>query len=58
MRGGCYIAVKEVRKRGKKSCRHEPSGDNIWLSFRDDSVVASEVPFQEQFKPRETGTIS
>lgn len=47
-------------KEGKKSCRQRPSGDevNIWLSFRDNTVVASEVPFREQFKPRETDTIS
>lgn len=38
----------------KMSCG--PSGDkvNIWLN----TVVASEVPFREQFKPRETDTIS
>lgn len=51
--------MKEARKEKKqKSCRQRPSGDTIWLSFRDNTVVASEVPFREQFKPRETGTIS
>lgn len=48
------------RKKKKSHADVRPSGDevNIWLSFRDNTVVASEVPFREQFKPRETDTIS
>lgn len=49
---------EEEKKKRPYRCR--PSGDkvNIWLSFRDNTVVASKVPFREQFKPRETDTIS
>ena len=50
--------MTEVEEDEKMSCRASGDGVNIWLAFRDNAVVASEVPFREQFKPRETDTIS
>lgn len=51
-----------VKKKRRKKGRHGILGEevNIWPSHKDNSVsvVASEGPFREQFKPRETDTIS